>query len=36
VSEGIEANDATRTQGQLDALAAALNRSATILEGAAK
>ncbi len=32
VSEGIEANDAGRTQGQLDALAAALNRSATILE----
>jgi N-acetylated-alpha-linked acidic dipeptidase len=36
VSEGIEANDGARTQGQLDALAAALNRSATILEGAAK
>ena len=36
VSEGIEAADASRTQGQLDALAAALNRSATILEGAAK
>jgi N-acetylated-alpha-linked acidic dipeptidase len=36
VSEGIEANDAARTQGQLDALAAALNRSATILEDAAK
>ncbi len=36
VSEGIEAADAARTQAQLDALAAALNRSATILEGAAK
>jgi N-acetylated-alpha-linked acidic dipeptidase len=36
VSEGIEAKDGARTQGQLDALAAALNRSATILEGAAK
>jgi N-acetylated-alpha-linked acidic dipeptidase len=36
VSEGIEADDAARTQGQLDALAAALNRSATILEAAAK
>ena len=36
VSEGIEADDATRTQGQLDALAAALNRSAAILEDAAK
>ena len=36
VSEGIEADDATRTQGQLDALAAALNRSATILEDATK
>jgi len=36
VSEGIEAEDAARTQGQLDALAAALNRSATILEDAAK
>jgi N-acetylated-alpha-linked acidic dipeptidase len=36
VSEGIEANDGARTQGQLDALAAALNRSATILEDAAK
>ncbi|MGD0646865.1 MAG: M28 family metallopeptidase [Acidobacteriaceae bacterium] len=36
VSEGIEADDAARTQGQLDALAAALNRSATILENAAK
>ena len=36
VTEGIEAKDGARTQGQLDALAAALNRSATILEGAAK
>ncbi len=36
VTEGIEADDAARTQGQLDALAAALNRSATILEDAAK
>ena len=36
VTEGIEAKDAARTQGQLDALAAALNRSATILEDAAK
>jgi len=36
VSEGIEADDAARTQAQLDALTAALNRSATILEDAAK
>jgi N-acetylated-alpha-linked acidic dipeptidase len=36
VTEGIEADDAGRTQGQLDALTAALNRSAAILEGAAK
>ncbi len=36
VTEGIEADDAARTQGQLNALAAALNRSATILEDAAK
>jgi len=36
VNEGIEADDAARTQGQLDALAAALNLSATILEDAAK
>ena len=36
VNEGIEADDSGRTQGQLDALAAALNRSAAILEGAAK
>ncbi len=36
VNEGIEADDSGRTQGQLDALAAALNRSAAILEGAAQ
>jgi len=36
VAEGIDAKDATRTQSQLDALAAALNRSAAILEAAAK
>jgi N-acetylated-alpha-linked acidic dipeptidase len=36
VNEGIDADDAARTQGQLDALAAALNRSATILEDAGK
>jgi N-acetylated-alpha-linked acidic dipeptidase len=36
VNEGIDAGDNARTQGQLDALAAALNRSATILEDAAK
>ena len=36
VNEGIDATDNARTQGQLDALAAALNRSATILESAAK
>jgi N-acetylated-alpha-linked acidic dipeptidase len=36
VNEGIEADDAARTQAQLNALAAALNRSATILEGVAK
>jgi N-acetylated-alpha-linked acidic dipeptidase len=36
VNEGIDAEDSGRTQGQLDALAAALNRSAAILEGAAK
>jgi N-acetylated-alpha-linked acidic dipeptidase len=36
VNEGIDAADNARTQGQLDALAAALNRSAAILEGAAK
>jgi N-acetylated-alpha-linked acidic dipeptidase len=36
VNEGIEAKDAARTQGQLNTLAAALNRSAQILEDAAK
>jgi N-acetylated-alpha-linked acidic dipeptidase len=36
VNEGIDAEDSGRTQGQLDALAAALNRSAAILEGAAE
>jgi N-acetylated-alpha-linked acidic dipeptidase len=36
VNEGIDAEDSGRTQGQLDALAAALNRSAALLEGAAK
>ena len=36
VNEGLDAEDSARTQGQLDALAAALNRSAAILEGAAK
>jgi N-acetylated-alpha-linked acidic dipeptidase len=36
VNEGIDAEDNARTQGQLDALAAALIRSAAILEGAAK
>jgi N-acetylated-alpha-linked acidic dipeptidase len=36
VSEGIEADDAARTQGQIEALTAALNRSATILEDASK
>ena len=36
VNEGIDADDAARTQAQLDALAAALNRAAGILEGAAK
>ena len=34
VNEGIDDADNTRTQAQLDALAAALNRSAAILEGA--
>ena len=34
VNEGIDDTDNTRTQAQLDALAAALNRSAAILEGA--
>jgi N-acetylated-alpha-linked acidic dipeptidase len=36
VTEGIEAKDQARTQEQLAVLAAALNRSATILEDAAK
>jgi N-acetylated-alpha-linked acidic dipeptidase len=36
VNEGIDAEDTARTQTQIDALAAALNRSAAILEGAAK
>jgi N-acetylated-alpha-linked acidic dipeptidase len=35
VNEGIDEADNARTQAQLDALAAALNRSAAILEGAA-
>ena len=36
VNEGIDATDDARTQGQIDALAKALNQSAAILEGAAK
>ena len=36
VNEGVDAVDNARTQGQLDALAAALNRSAAVLEAAAK
>ena len=36
VNEGIDANDAARTQAQLEALAAALNRAAEILEAGAK
>jgi N-acetylated-alpha-linked acidic dipeptidase len=36
VNEGIDAVDNARTQTQIDALATALNRSAVILEGAAK
>ncbi len=36
VNEGIDAEDSARTQAQLDALAAALNRSAAILESAAQ
>jgi N-acetylated-alpha-linked acidic dipeptidase len=36
VNEGIDANDAARTQAQLDALAAALNRAASILEAGGK
>ena len=34
VNEGIDAEDAARTQGQLDALTAALNRAAAVLETA--
>jgi N-acetylated-alpha-linked acidic dipeptidase len=36
VNEGIDANDAPRTQAQIAALAAALNRSAVILEAVTK
>jgi N-acetylated-alpha-linked acidic dipeptidase len=36
VNEGIDAVDNARTQGQLEALAAALNRSAAILENASR
>ncbi|MDE1161278.1 MAG: M28 family peptidase [Acidobacteriaceae bacterium] len=36
VTEGIDADDAARTQAQMDELAAALNKSAGILEAAAK
>lgn len=36
VNEGIDFKDNARTQAQIDALAAALNRSAAILEAAAK
>jgi N-acetylated-alpha-linked acidic dipeptidase len=36
VNEGIDANDTPRTQAQLTTLAAALNRSAVILEGVTK
>ena len=36
VNEGIDANDAARTQAQIGPLAAALNRSAAILEAAAR
>jgi N-acetylated-alpha-linked acidic dipeptidase len=36
VNEGIDAGDHARTQAQLDALAAALNRAAGILEGASR
>ncbi len=36
VNEGIDVKDNARTQGQLNALATALNHSAEILEGAAK
>ncbi len=36
VNEGIDAEDSSRTQAQIDALTAALNRSATILETASR
>ena len=36
VNEGIDANDAARTQAQIAALGAALDRSSTVLEAAAK
>ncbi len=36
VTEGMDANDATRTRQQIAALAAALNRAAAILEAAAR
>jgi N-acetylated-alpha-linked acidic dipeptidase len=36
VNEGIDAKDAARTQAQVDALAAALNRAAAVLEAAAR
>jgi N-acetylated-alpha-linked acidic dipeptidase len=36
VTEGMDANDTARTQAQIAALAAALNRAAAILEAAAK
>jgi len=36
VNEGITADDAARTQGQVDELVTALNKSAAILEAAAK
>ncbi len=36
VNEGIEAKDAARTQTQIDALAAALNKASAVLEQAAK
>ncbi len=36
VTEGIDAADQARTQGQIGALAEALNRSSAVLEGAAK
>jgi len=36
VNEGIDAADTARTQGQIDALASALNHASGILENAAK